>query len=182
MAIQSVHRGIRKIVVAPWQATDTYGTSHSVRGARNMSIDLEVETDELRGDDVVLDQYSKIIAATVNFEIATIDLELLDILMGGTLVSNGDYEDFEFDIEDETPYVGIAGRIVGSGGDADLHILIKKAKLSSNLSLSAQVDTYMLPTATFRGVDDNGKLYSLRNFTAPTALEIPLRTTTGGFA
>lgn len=168
-------------MIADWQSAGTHGTPHSVRGARNMSIDLEVETDELRGDDVVLDQHSKIVAATVNFEIATLDLELFDLILGGTLIQSADYYNFDFDPDEETPYVGIAGRIVGSGGEADLHIFLPKAKLSSNLSLAAQVDTYMLPTATFRAVDDDGALYRLRNFTAPTALDIPLRTATGGF-
>jgi hypothetical protein len=42
----------------------------------------------------------------------------------------------------------------------------------------------MLPGATFQGVNEgatNGML-RLRKFDAVTALEIPLRTTTGGFA
>lgn len=180
MALQTIHRGIRKMVFASWNGVDSYGTAHEILGARNMSIDLVVESDELRGDDVVLDQFSKVVAATVNVEMATVDLEWLDMVMGGTLTSNGDYEDLAFDENDDPPYVGIAGRIAGSGGSNDLHILIKKARLSSNLTLQAQVDTYMIPTATFQGVSDGNGIYHLRNFTAPTALEIPLRTTTGG--
>lgn len=181
MAQQTVHRGIRKMIFAPWTTTDTYGTTLELLGARNMSVDLEVETDESRGDDVVIDQYTKIIACTINVEVATVDLAWLDAVLGGTLVNNADYYNLDFDPDDETPYVGIAGRVVGSGGTSDLHLFIKKAKLNSNLSLQAQVDTYMFPSATFRGVNDAGSLYQLRNFTAATALEIPLRTSTGGF-
>lgn len=181
MAQRTIHRGIRKMLIAPWTSTGVYGTEHEIRGARNMSLSLVVETDELRGDDVVLDQYSKIIAVDVNIEVATIDLQLFDAIMGGTLVFNGDYYNWDFGGNDDPAYVGIAGRVVGSTPDADLHIFIKKARLSGNLALAAQVDTYMLPSATFRGVDDEGSMYNLRNFTAATALEIPLRTTTGGF-
>ena len=181
MPQQTIHRGIRKMIFAPWTATDTYGTTLELLGARNMSVDLEVETDEARGDDVVLDQYTKIIAVTVNIEVATIDLAWMDAVLGGTLVNNADYYNLDFDPDEETPYLGIAGRVVGSGGNADLHIFIKKAKLNSNLSLQAQVDTYMFPSATFRGVTDGSSLYQLRNFTAPTALTIPLATATGGF-
>jgi len=101
--------------------------------------------------------------------------------MGGTLIKTGDYYSWDFGGNDDPAYVGIAGRVVGSGGEGDLHIFIKKARLSSNLALAAQVDTYMLPSATFRGVDDDGSMHELRNFSAATALEIPLRTTTGGF-
>lgn len=169
------------MVVAPWTASATYGTDYPIRGARNLSLELTVETDELRGDDVVLDRNTKIIAVNATIEIATIDLELFDILAGGALVNNASYYDWSIGEDDEVPYVGIAGRVVGSTADADLHIFIAKAKMSGNLAIGAQLDTYMIPSATFQGVDDNGVIARLRNFTAATALEIPLRTTTGGF-
>lgn len=170
------------MVVAPWTASATYGADYSVRGARNMGVNLTVETDELRGDDVVLDRYTKIIAVEAQIEIATIDLELFDMILGGDLVNNADYYDWTWGEDDEIPYIGIAGRIVGSSAEADLHLFIAKAKISSNFALNAQVGTYLLPTATFQGVDDAGTIARLRNFTAPTAVEIPLRTATGGFA
>lgn len=181
MPLQTIHRGIRKMLFATWNGVDSYGTAHEMLGARNMSVDLVVETDELRGDDVVLDRFSKIVAATANIEVATVDLVWLDMVLGGTLIQTADYYNLDFDEDDDPPYVAIAGRIAGSGGDGDLHILIKKARLSSNLTLQAQLDTYMTPSATFQGVSDGTSIYTLRNFTAPTALEIPLRTTTGGF-
>lgn len=182
MAQQTIHRGLRKMVMAPWTASATYGTDYSVRGARNLGVNLTVETDELRGDDVVLDRYTKIIAVEAQIEIATIDLELFDMFLGGTLTQGAAYYNWTWGEDDEIPYVGIAGRIVGSSGEADLHIFIAKAKISSNFALQAQVDTYMLPTATFQGVDDNGTIAELRNFTAATQVEIPLRTATGGFS
>lgn len=181
MPQQTIHRGIRKMLFATWTAADSYGTAHEMLGARNMSVDLVVESDQLRGDDVELDQFSKIVAATVNVEVATVDLTWLDMVLGGTLVNNASYYNLDFDENDDPPYVGIAGRIAGSGGDGDLHIFIKKARLSSNLTLQAQLDTYMTPSATFRGVSDGTSIYRLRNFTAPTALAIPLATATGGF-
>lgn len=182
MPQQTIHRGIRQMVMAPWLATGSYGTAHRIRGARNMGVDIVVETDEQRGDDSVLDRYTKIVSVTVNIEVATVDLQWLDMVMGGTLVYNASYYDFEVGSDDETPYVGIAGRVVGSGGSADLHIQIHKAKLSSNLQMQAAVDSYLVPQASFQGVEDGTKFYRYRNFTALTNLELPLRTATGGFS
>jgi hypothetical protein len=180
MPLQTVHRGIRKMAIALWEGVDDYGPMYEVRGARNMSVELVVETDELMGDDVRLDRYSKIVAATANIEIATVDLTLLQMIHGGTLdTSETDYEDLTFDEDVDPPYVGIAGRIAGSGGNGDLHIFLKKARLSSNLALAAQTRTYMTPTATFEAVSDGTSIYTLRNFTGPTGLAIPLRTTLG---
>jgi hypothetical protein len=181
MPQQTIHRGVRKMIFAPWTAVDTYGTEHEILGARDASLELVVETDELRGDDVVLDRYSKIVAINVNIEVATVDLTWMDMVLGGTLVNNADYYNLDFDEDDDPPYVGIAVRVAGSSASGDLHIFVKKARLSGNLALQAQLDTYMTPGATFQGVSDGTSLYQLRNFTAPTALEIPLRTSTGGF-
>jgi hypothetical protein len=147
-----------------------------------MAVEIVVETDELRGDDVVLDRYTKIISATVNLEMATVDLAAYDMLTGATLTSTADYEDLMIGEADEVPYVALAGRIVGSGGVGDLHIFIAKAKLAGNVALQAQQDTFILPAAQFQGVHEgtvNG-IYRLRNFASATLLDIPLRTTVGG--
>ena len=182
--LQTVHRGIRQMKLATWNSENSFGTAHLIRGARNMSADLVVETDQLKGDDVVIDRFTKIVAAMLNIEMATLDLFAADMLMGGTLVSNADYEDWVFAEEDEVPYVTIAGRIVGSSGSGDLHMIFPKCKIAGNLTLNAQVDTFMLPGAQFEAVSEgpiNG-IYRLRNYKARTALEIPLRTSTGGFS
>jgi len=182
MGLKTIHRGIRDIKIAAWNSENSFGTAYDVYGARNMSVEWVVETDELRGDDVVIDRYTKPVSVTVRFEQGAVDLEAVDMLMGGTLVSNADYEDFYVAENDEVPYVAIAGRIVASGGTNDMHVLVPKCKLAGNLNLQAQVDTYMLPSAELQGVNEgttNG-MYRIRKFTALTALEIPLRTSTGG--
>jgi hypothetical protein len=148
-----------------------------------MAVEIVVETDELRGDDVVLDRYTKIVSANVNVEMATVDLEAYDMLTGATLTSTAAYEDLMIAETDEVPYIALAGRIVGSGGVGDLHIFIAKSKLAGNVALQAQQDTFILPGAQFQGVHEgsvNG-IYRLRNFASATALAIPLRTAVGGF-
>lgn len=184
MATRTFHRGIRKMLIAPWVAEDSYGTAYQMLGARNMSIEWVVETDQLIGDDVVLDRYTKLVSVTVRVEQAAVDLAIADYFLGGTLISNANYEDFVIGESDEVPYIAIAGRVVGSGGGTDLHMFVPKAKLAGNLALAAQQGAYMLPSAEFQGVNEgdiNGML-RLRKFLALTELEIPLRTTTGGFA
>jgi len=182
MGRQTIHRGLRQLKIAAWNAANSYGTAYLIRGARSMAVEIVVETDELRGDDVVLDRYTKIVSANVNVEQATVDLAAYDMMTGSSLVSNGDYEDVVISESEEVPYLALAGRVVGSGGVGDLHIFIPKAKLAGNIALQAQQDTFILPAATFQGVSEgavNG-IYRLRNFASATALEIPLRTTVGG--
>jgi len=183
MGTKTFHRGIRDLKIASWTAENSYGTAYDILGARNMSVTWVVETDELMGDDVVLDRYTKLVSVTISLEQASVDVEAIDMLIGGTLVSNAQYEDLSIGETDEVPYIAIAGRVVGSGGANDLHLFVPKAKLAGNLLLQAQVGTYLIPTAEFQGVhegDINGML-RIRKFSAATALTIPLATTTGGF-
>lgn len=182
-SIQTFHRGLRQLKVAPWVATNSYGAVHTVLGAQNMGLTIVYETDEARGDDSVLDRYSKVISVTVTMQEATVDLSLWSILTGATLLSNSDYYDVMHDEDDETPYVALAGRVVGSGGNGDLHVFVPKAKISNSPQFNATQDAYVFPSYEFQGVKEgavNG-MYRFRNFTAPTALDIPLRTATGGF-
>lgn len=181
MGSKTYHRGIRDMVIAPWLGENNYGSFEDVKGARNMSVEWVVETDEAIGDDEVLDRYSKITAVTVRMEQAAVDLTIIDHILGGTLVSDAQYEDFMIGETEEVPYVALAGRVVGSGGLADLHLFVPKAKMSGNLALAAEQGTYMFPSAEFQGVSEgtiNGMM-RMRKFLGLTGLEIPLRTTIG---
>jgi len=181
LTTQSFHRGLRDLKISSWTAAGSYGTAYDVLGAREMTVSWTVTTDQLEGDDSVLDRYTKVIAVSLRLAQAAVDLNVLDLLMGGTLVSNASYEDFVIGETDEVPYVAIAGRIVGSGGSSDLHIFVPKCKLSGNLEYQAQLNQYLIPAAEFQGVDEGGenRMMRVRKFTALTGLEIPLRTTTG---
>lgn len=173
------YRGIRDGKIALWTAVATYGTVYDIGGIRNFSITTNVATDELKGDDRVLDQHSRLESVTVDWEQAETNLFVADLLMGGTLVSNASYEDSVIG-EEDAPYVGIAGRMVGSDG-SEVHMFVPKAKLMGNLVMQAQLDTYSIPAAQFKGVYEgvaNG-MFRRRKFYVPTTLTIPLATTPG---
>lgn len=181
MATATVHRGLRDMKIAAWSSTGSWGTAYDIYGAREMTVELVVDSDELLGDDVVIDRYTKVTSARFRFANGAVDLELLDILTGGTLVSNASYEDLLIDEDDNVPYVGIAGRVMGSAGTYDQHVFAFKCKISGNLQYQAQVSTYLIPQVEFQAVQDGAVgIIRWRKFVQPTALEIPLRTTTGG--
>lgn len=184
MPLQVINRGIRQMMIGRWDEENVWIDQHLIRGARNMSVELQVETDELRGDDVVLDRYTKIISALVNVEMATLDLTAYSMFTGGSLDSDDYYEDLVIGEDDDPPYLGLAARIVNSGSAGDTQILVPKSRIAGNLSLLAQVGTYMLPGGQFQAVSEgevNG-IARIRNYRQKTALEMPLRNTVGGFA
>jgi hypothetical protein len=173
------YRGIRDGKISLWLAENSYGTAVDLGGIRNFSITTVVSTDQLKGDDRVLDRYSRLESVTVSFEQAEVNQTVLNMLMGGTLVSNATYEDVKIG-EADAPYVALAGKVVASNGN-ELHLFVPKCRLMSNLTLQAQVDTYMIPSAEFEGVYEGtiNEMFRRRKFLVTTALEIPLRTTAG---
>ena len=182
MPIQSFSRGLRQMKIASYVSPGSYGTAYTILGARSMSVQIQMESEELRGDDVVIDRHSKAVSATFTLAYASVDLSALDILLGGTLVSNASYEDFLIGQDDNTPYFAVAGRVVSSGGTTDLHLFAGHCKISGAVSYQAQLDTYIIPSLEVQAVYDNAAagIMRFRQYTALTALEIPLRTTTGG--
>lgn len=181
MALKTFHRGLRDVKIAAWNDENDYGTAYDFYGARNMSVTWVLETDQAEGDDVVLDRFSKIISVTVNIEQAAVDLEAMDMISGGSLVSNASYEDLKLGQNDSIAYVALAGRSVSSDAANELHVFVPKAKISGNLDFAMQYGQYTFPAAEFQGVNegDTNGFIRFRKFTAETALEIPLRTTTG---
>lgn len=180
MALQTFHRGVADLKFATWTSEGVYGTAYDVLGVRNFTLTLELESGQLEGDDAILDRFSKIVGANFGFEQAAVDLDVIEMITGNTLVSNAAYEDLLLD-ETSLPFVAVAAKIEASSGGKDLHIFLPKCKMSGNFELQAQYGQYMLPKADFQAVregDTNG-VGRARKFTAATALEIPLRTTTG---
>lgn len=179
--IQSFNRGIKDIKISTWTAENSYGPAYDVLAGRGANLQWVVETDELRGDDVVVDRFTSLVSATVTINEASIDMTLFNMLLGGILTTTANYYDFYVASAIDTPYVAIAGRISGSGGK-DVHFLVPKCKLSGNLQLNAQVDSYVIPQWDLQGVSEgtiNGML-RLRQYLVPTALTIPLASTGGG--
>src|SRR4029077_2432391 len=125
-------------------AENTWGTAYDVVAARGANLQWVVETDELRGDDVVVDRFTSLVSATITINEASIDMTTFNMILGGILTSTAAYYDFYVSSAVATPYIGIAGRISGSGG-RDVHFLMPKATLSGNLQLNAQVDNYVIP-------------------------------------
>lgn len=174
------HYGLRDMKIATWIGENSFGTPKDIPAAATLTVNLEVQANQLQGDDVIVDQFAKIIAVTAQAQWGAVDFEVSEIITGATLLSNANYEDLMVGQDDNIPYFTIAGRVVGSNA-GDFHMLIPKVKLAGNYQFQAQQNNYLLPTIDLRGVwegEINGFIRQ-RKFALPTGLEIPLRTTTG---
>lgn len=179
MGIQTYHRGVLDAKIAAWNSVNSWGTAYDIKGIRNATLTIVMDTDELGGDDAILDRFAKIESATLTFEQAAVDLEAMDIITGGELVSNASYEDLLLGREADAlvPYVGFAVRVTSSTAP-ELHFFLPKCKFNGNLQFNAQYKQYLLPGAEFQGVYEgevNG-IVRMRKFVSATTLTIPLAT------
>jgi hypothetical protein len=174
--LTSYNRGVRQLMMASWGGVNAPGTAYSVIGIRQANLSFVVDSDKARGDDVDLDRFTKVVSVQLTIAQAAVDLKVLNLVMGGALIGGTQYYDLTVDNINDPPYLVIAGRIVGSNNQGDLHFLIPKAKLSSTPQFNAQVDTYIFPQMQFEGVYEgtvNGML-KMRHFFQPATLNIPL--------
>lgn len=176
MGRQLILRGIRDAKVAEYISEGAWGPAYDMRGIREAGIEIELETDQLEGDDEVVDRYARIIAATISFQKAFVDFQAISMLIGATLASGTGYDQIRLDGENDPPYVGLAFRVVASDGK-ETHYFFSKAKLSGNLSLTAAYGAYTIPQAEFQAIKDGAQGTMLgRNFDSTTTLTIPLAT------
>lgn len=181
MATETYHYGLRDVKVALWLAENSYGTPVDVDAAREFTVTIVTQSDQLEGDDVIKDTYAKPTSATATVTNGSVNHQVLSIVSGGTYVYNDDYEDVKIGQDDNSPYFALAGRIVGSNA-ADEHIFLPKCKASGQgISYEARLNSYLLPSLQVTAVNEgeiNG-IARFRKFSVVTPLNIPLATTAG---
>ena len=67
MGTKTFHRGLRDLKIAAWTSENSYGTAYDVLGAREMTAEWVVQSDQLEGDDVVLTATPKLLVLTYGF-------------------------------------------------------------------------------------------------------------------
>lgn len=80
---------IAKLTADAAGAAPTYGTALDVPGIKSVTVGGDVTSVELRGDNKALDGDSFLSSVSVSFEYAKLDLDVLGVLLGGTVVDAG---------------------------------------------------------------------------------------------
>jgi len=80
---------IAALTADPAGGAATYGTLTDVPGMKSVTIGGDITTNELRGDNQLLDANSVLSTVTLEFEYAKLSLDAIKILVGGTIVDAG---------------------------------------------------------------------------------------------
>jgi hypothetical protein len=175
MAItQSFMYGLSDAKIAVWNAAQSYGTALDVESVKVFGVELDMESGELEGDDIITDSHSKIQAANITLGFGLKDNDVLAILTGVTNTVSTNTESMIFG-RDNMPYFAICGRVDKTTGGGDMWLFIPKVKLMSGLNFSMAKGAYIEENVSARAHYEStvyGVMKLIHHATA-TAVTIP---------
>lgn len=80
---------VYRVLTDPAGGTTTYGTAVDVPGIRGVTLAGDITNVELRGDNQLLDSNSTLTSVSVTFEYAKLNLDALNVFLGGTVTDAG---------------------------------------------------------------------------------------------
>jgi hypothetical protein len=146
--------GLDSTYIAARVAEGAWGTNYRVEAVKMFDMEIDLETGELAGDDVILDQHSKIQAINGGVTFGFKDPQVLAALTNITLEEYSNYEMITFG-RNNMGYFGITGRAYNTSGGGDKQLFIPKAKITENFKLGFEKGQYVIPNVRFRGVWEN---------------------------
>ena len=136
----------------------TYGPAYDIPGAQSMSFKPDFLDKELRGDNKVLDQYSKVQSISGSAKHAKISMALMAIFMGGTVSDSGVSPNEKRTLtvlgSDKPSYFSLEGQVDYRGGEAlggDFHARFPKVKVS-NFSCEFQSEDYAVVSFDWKAI------------------------------
>ena len=161
---------IAKMLTDDGTAT-TYGALVDMPGAMKITLSPKADSKQLRGDSVLVDVYTKITEVEIDVECSMFNLDVLPILIGGTVTDTGTTPNqvtkFSlgaanttppfFKIEGQWTYVNI--------GTGDAHVVLYKCKVTDAPSFEINDASGNFGTLKFKGLalptTFNGNWYDL---------------------
>jgi len=139
----------------------TYDTAVDLPGIRSIDFGQKFTTKDLRGDNKILAQHSKIEKISVKVENAKIPLAALAVLQGGSVADNGttpnQTKTLTIKSTDTVPYFKIEAQVLETD-IGDLHYIGYKMKVT-DISISWKDDDFAIVSFSAEGIgrtyDDN---------------------------
>ena len=132
----------------------TYDVLVDVPGIQSLKVNPKFLEKELKGDEQILDVYSKLVSVDWSFEGAKISLPALAILMGGTVTSDGvtpeGKQTYNVKRTDRPPFFKIEGQSTYTDA-GDIHVILHKCK-SSKVDYELKGEDYAIVSASGRGI------------------------------
>ena len=128
----------------------TYDTPVDVPGIRRLRVSPSFVEKELRGDEAILDTYSKLESIEWSFENAILSLDALAVLLGGEVTGGTGKQTYTLKSDDVPAYFKLVGK--SDYTDAgDVHVVLYKCKATS-VEYELQGEEYAVVTASGKAI------------------------------
>lgn len=176
--IGEVPFGLEDAKIAVNNLNGTWGTAVDIPSVRILRIRLETYNGVGEGDDIETVAHSKPKGATITVEMLGISSAVLEKITGLTKASSGSAPNRKFSLrfnKYNAPYLGLCGRADSAeGGDA--HFFVPKMKLMEGFEVTAQFNTFSIPSLNFKALVDpswGNDIFDLITNEAVTSVVIP---------
>lgn len=165
----------------PASGTPTYGTGLDVPGLKTLTIEGDINSVELRGDNTLLDVASNLSNITVSMEFAKTSLDLLGAWFANTVADSGTTPNQKalWSLLGTTAlgYFGVTAQAVGADVlTGDVQFSVNKCILSSFPELGLEEEDYKTASVEFKATPllSNGKWLSVTLNETAAALAAPV--------
>lgn len=155
-------------------ASPTYGAAVDVPGIADVSMDPNLVTAELKGDAKIIAKKGRIDKVTMKATYGKLSLDVLDVVMEGTLTDNGSTSaNFRVLGTNSLPYFKAAFTIddveLGLGS---LQCTVHKAQITGGTLVTSKTDEFGQPTLEIEGIacESNDALFDVDLYAAKTPL------------
>lgn len=150
--------GLADVRIAAWDGDGTYGTLVDVPSVQEVGVTLRVQSAELTGDDAITAIASRIIAAGGTFRHGSIDVDVLEVLIGNTATSSiaspNNVKNLRVRAGDNLPYFGLIGKALAEEGGGDFWVFLPKCRVTSDMAIALRYGEFAIPEMQFVAVDD----------------------------
>ena len=149
--------GLNDVKIAPWTATDNYGSAVDVPSVQLMGAVLQVVSATLEGDDTITASAARAIGGEVRIRFGSVNIAALEVLLGNTATSSvaspNEVKQLKMAGGDNMPYFGIVGKALAEEGSGDFLVFLPKVRIMSDVELATlEYGNFAIPEFTAQAV------------------------------
>lgn len=170
-----VPKGLEDGKAAILNSSDVPGTSVDIGGIQSVSVTIESDVTDVRGDDTTIASVRGSKTATGSIGIARIGLVAIAALVGGTAASSGTTPNGLVTLDESAAPVSrycqlsAQANSYDAGGSA-YRVVLKKISITGGPNETLAVDEFDSPTMDYTGVAVGGILLTRSNYETKVAL------------
>ena len=146
--------GLRDGKIGTWDGDGTYSNTVDIYGIRLLGVQLNVTSNDAKGDDAVLATATRVEKATVRLAFLSVQANIIEVISGVATIESGVTKSRQKVSTKNPPYVGVAGQAFAEELNGDCHLFVPKCKMTEGFEVRFELDAFSIPELTLTAVPD----------------------------